>query len=77
MTGTSSFIYSDEFLSYQFGPNHPFKPIRCKIALESLKKLNVFDDNVRIVSPQRASYEDLLLVHTEEYIDFVRRECEE
>ncbi len=77
MTGTSSFIYSDEFLNYQFGPNHPFKPIRCKMTLELLKKLKVFDNKVRIITPQHASYEDLLLVHTEEYIDFVRRECEE
>jgi acetoin utilization protein AcuC len=77
MTGKSSFIYSDEFLNYQFGPNHPFKPIRCKMTLELLKKLNIFDDKARIIIPQRASNEDLRLVHTQEYIDFVRRECEE
>lgn len=76
MTGTSSFIYSDEYLKYQFGPTHPFQPRRCKITLDTLRDLKVFDGEAREVTPSPASQEDLLLVHSKEYIDFVRRESE-
>jgi acetoin utilization protein AcuC len=72
----SSFIYSDDYLKYQFGPAHPFKSIRCKKAMDILKDIGAFDDKIRVVRPRPASYEDLLLVHTQEYIDYVRRKSE-
>jgi acetoin utilization protein AcuC len=76
MTGTSSFIYSDEYLKYQFGPTHPFKPIRCKFALDILKDLGAFNNRAKVITPNPASHEDLLLVHTREYIEYVRRKSE-
>jgi len=76
MTGTSSFIYSDEYLKYQFGQGHPFKPIRCKLALDLLKDLGVFGDKAKTIVPSPCSYDDLLLVHTREYIEYVRKKSE-
>jgi len=76
MTGTSSFIHSDEYLKYQFGPSHPFKSIRCKLALEILKDLGAFDDKARVITPILASYDDLLLVHAKEYVEYVRRKSD-
>jgi acetoin utilization protein AcuC len=72
----SSFIYSDDYLKYQFGPAHPFKSIRCKKAMDILKDMGVFNDDTNIIRPSPASYEDLLLVHTREYVDYVRRKSE-
>ncbi len=77
MTGTSAFIYSEEYLKYQFGPHHPFTPTRYRQVLDHLKRMSVFDHKARLVRPNTATEEQLLLVHTQEYIDFVRKMCEQ
>lgn len=73
MTGTSAFIYSDEYLKYRFGPTHPMQPIRLRYTFEILKRMGAFGEKVRLYKPAPALREDLRLVHTEEYIDFVER----
>ena len=76
MTGTSAFIYSDEYLKYQFGPHHPFTPTRYRQVLDHLERIDVFDHKAKLVSPDLATEEELLLVHTREYINFVKEKCE-
>ncbi len=76
MTGKSAFIYHDEYLKYQFGPDHPFKPVREQYALDILRQLEVFDDKAKIYEPERATEDDLRLVHTENYIKYVKAMCE-
>ncbi len=73
----SAFIYSDTYLKYNLGRTHPLKPDRCKQTLEILKGLNVFDDEyVLLVEPPPATEDELMLVHTEDYINFVKRMSE-
>jgi len=72
MSNLSAFIYSDEYLKYQFGLEHPFNPIREKYTLELLKNLKVFDGKAKIYTPRPASEEELLLVHSKKYIEFVK-----
>jgi len=73
MTGTTAFIYHPDYLKYQFGPTHPFKPIREKYTLDTLRKLKVFDGKAVYYEPQPATDEDLLTVHSEEYVQFVKK----
>ena len=73
MTGTSAFIYSEEYLKYQFGPDHPFTPTRCRQVLDRLQKMNVFNCKAKLVRPNPATEDQLLLVHTREYIDYVKK----
>lgn len=65
------FLYNDKYLKYQFGPSHPFQPIREKMTLDLLRDLGVFDDAAKVISPPSAKIEDLLLGHDRSYIDFV------
>ncbi|MCU4140661.1 MAG: Acetoin utilization deacetylase AcuC or a related deacetylase [Methanophagales archaeon] len=77
MTGKSVFLYSDAYLKYNLGETHPLKPDRCKRTLEILRRLGVFDDeNVMLVEPNPAAEEELKLIHSEEYINFVKRMSE-
>jgi acetoin utilization protein AcuC len=76
MSHATAFIYSDEYLKYDFGPSHPFKPIRERYTYELLRKLGVFNEKAKFYEPKPASIEDLLLVHTKEYIQFVKEKCE-
>jgi acetoin utilization protein AcuC len=71
--GKVAFIYSDEFLNYEFGPSHPFKSLRLKLTLELMRALNVLDSRgVKATEPAAASLEDILLFHTEDYVKTVR-----
>ena len=75
MTGISAYIYHEDYLKYQFGPAHPFKPIREKLTLDALRRLGIFDGKAKHYEPPPASDEELLLVHSSEYIQFVEKMC--
>lgn len=76
MTGVTAFIYHEDYLKYYFGPTHPFKPIREKYTLDLLKELGVFDEKAKYYEPKPASEDDLMLVHTKKYVDFVKKMSE-
>ena len=76
MVGVSAFIYHPDYLKYQFGPDHPFKSIREKYTLDSLRELGVFDEKAKYYEPKPATEEDLLSVHSTEYVQFVKKMCE-
>ena len=78
MPGVTAFIYGDEYLKYDFGPFHPFRPDREKKTLELLRKLGVIDDiRTKVYEPRSATEEELMLVHDPEYIYFVREKSEQ
>lgn len=58
-------IYSPEYLAYDFGPNHPFTPVRLEMLLDLLNALG-FDNAYRV--PKAATREDLLTVHSEAFV---------
>jgi len=73
MSGVSAFIYSDEYLKYQFGPTHPLQQIRLSYTLDLLRKMGAFGEKAKIYEPALASEEDLQLVHSKEYVEFVKK----
>lgn len=66
--------YSDRFLSYNFGPEHPLNPIRLSLSFKLIEEEGLLDRQTALMSPAPASEEELALVHTPEYIDSVRLE---
>jgi acetoin utilization protein AcuC len=77
MTSITAFLYIDTYLTYQFGLGHPFQPIREKYVLDLLQELHIFNRKAKLLEPPPATTEDLLAVHTKEYIDYVKRMCNE
>ncbi len=67
-------IFHEEYLKYDFGPGHPFWPGRALPFLEKLKKYQIPH---QILVPKKALDEDLLLVHTEEYLERIKRLAQE
>lgn len=63
-------VYSDAYLKYDFGPGHPFWPERAKVFLEKLKESRISHE---VLEPQKAKDGDILLVHTKEYLERVKR----
>lgn len=76
MTGITAFVYHQDYQKYYFGPTHPFKPVREKYTLDLLKELRVFNKKAKYYEPEPANEEDLMLVHTKKYVDFVKKMSE-
>jgi acetoin utilization protein AcuC len=66
--------YTDRFLSYNFGPEHPLKPVRLMLTYKLMEESGLFDGKTETVCPSYASEKDLLQVHTQEYLASVRAE---
>jgi len=72
MNAPAAFIYTPEFLHYRFSDSHPFNPLRLQITFELLTEAGLLS-GPDLVEPRTAADEELLLVHSEEYIQAVRR----
>jgi acetoin utilization protein AcuC len=67
--------YTDKFLGYNFGPEHPLNPVRLRLAYTLIEDFGFLDGiDTCLVEPTPASEEDLLLVHTPQYVEAVKAE---
>jgi acetoin utilization protein AcuC len=67
-------IFHEQYLKYDFGPGHPLWPDR---PLPFLEKLKVYKIPHEILVPKRALDEDILLVHTKDYLERVKKLAKE
>lgn len=68
------FLSSPELWAHGHGPDHPLKPERLQRTFELLEGYEAFEaPAVRLVAPRPATDEELILFHTPEYVDVVRR----
>ncbi|RTG95443.1 acetoin utilization protein AcuC, partial [Thermus scotoductus] len=58
-------IYRDEYRLYNFGPSHPFSPVRLEMLTSLLKALGVWREPL---APPEATREDVLSVHSERLV---------
>ncbi|MBI0583694.1 MAG: acetoin utilization protein AcuC [Methanomassiliicoccus sp.] len=76
MTGAAAFLYNDDFMLYQFGPRHPFQPVREKMAMDALLSLGSLDGSSgKVVVPASVDMEQLYSVHPREFVADVERTC--
>lgn len=68
---STALVYDEVFLKHQTGA-HPENGERVRYTYEILSGLPVFEKLARL-QPDRASREDLLLVHAESYLDLLER----
>jgi len=66
-------VYSPEVAEYDHGPQHPLRPIRVVLTRELISAYGLLGDGVEEIPMPMASDEELLLVHTESYVDAVKR----
>ena len=74
MARKTAFIYSDGLSRHTLSDTHPMKPVRLRYTYELLDSYGAFDaPNVSVVTPREALDSEIMLYHTPEYIDAVRR----
>jgi acetoin utilization protein AcuC len=66
-------VWDESLLQYDFGPGHPFDPVRVQLTIELATALGVLAaPSVSVLVPQPATDGELETVHDEEYIAAVR-----
>jgi acetoin utilization protein AcuC len=70
VAGKTALVIGEQLHNYDLGPNHPLRPERIKIALALAKNYNLISSSY-ILTPRLAKSEELLLFHTEEYVNKV------
>ncbi len=69
----TAFLYSDEFAGFDYGSNHPLKPVRLKLTYELIRACHLLaQPDPRLREPPRAAVQDLLTFHQKEYIDLLQ-----
>jgi acetoin utilization protein AcuC len=69
----SGFVYSDDYLLYRFSQSHPLRQVRLQMNKRLLEAYGLFENGQSdLVEPVSATEDDLLLVHTPEYIAALR-----
>jgi acetoin utilization protein AcuC len=66
-------VWDDGLTRYDFGPGHPFNPVRIRLTIELARSLGVLEaPGVSVVSPSPATDGELETVHDVEYVEAVR-----
>ena len=74
MVQSVGLIYTDKYQSYDFGPDHPLRPLRLKLTYSLMKSLGFFDHpSLKIIEPRMASEEEIERVHTQDYVNAVKK----
>jgi acetoin utilization protein AcuC len=70
----SALVWDPAVTGYRFRPDHPFNPKRLDLSISLIEALGLLDGTTcRMVAPRMATDEELLAVHSREYVDAVKR----
>ncbi len=72
MSGQAAIVHDLALENYGFGGDHPFNPLRVRLALELCESLGLLED-YPFVSPGPATEEDLRTVHSLTYVRMVQK----
>jgi len=71
---TVGLVWDRRILDYDFGPQHPLKPVRVEMTIELARTYGLLDHpRLRRSEARDASREELEYVHSPAYVDAVRR----
>lgn len=74
MSSSVVMVYSPDFLAYDHGPQHPLRPVRIMLTRELIAAYGMVDgETVREVPVRVATDDELRLVHTDRYLEAVKR----
>ena len=74
MPGKTGLIWDEKFLDYNFGPQHPLRPVRVKLTYELIQSKGILQQgSVKVVKPRLASRAEILLFHEDDYVRLVEQ----
>lgn len=73
MSRKAAFIFDDALWQHELREDHPMKPIRLRHTYELLDSYRAFEKlTSQLVQPRLATEEEVLLFHTEDYLEAVK-----
>lgn len=69
----TALVWNDALAEYRFTPKHPLNPRRLELTLELMRRLHLFDDSHALVPARRATDDEILAVHSPEFVNAVKR----
>jgi len=73
MTGSAAVVWDDALTRYDFGPGHPFDPVRIRLTMALAGELGVLSPPaVSVISPDPATDSEIETVHDPQYVAVVR-----
>jgi len=67
-------IYTEDYQKYNFGTDHPFRPLRLKLTYSLMEKLKLLEnERLELLKPREATREELERVHSSKYVDIVKK----
>ncbi|TKJ20153.1 MAG: acetoin utilization protein AcuC [Promethearchaeota archaeon Loki_b32] len=67
-------IYTDEYQRYNFGRDHPLRPLRLKLTYSLMEKLKLLEhQRLTIIQPRIATQQEIESTHSPEYIKVVKK----
>jgi len=70
----TAFIYTDTYLDYDYGLNHPLKIVRLKMAYELIHAEGLLSlPSVQTMITRKAEEDDLAIFHSREYLSILRQ----
>jgi acetoin utilization protein AcuC len=73
VTGSTAVVWDEALTRYDFGPGHPFDPVRIRLTMELARELRVLlPPAVMIVEPAPATDGEIETVHDPQYVAMVR-----
>ena len=74
MVNKTALIYTNKYQSYNFGPQHPLRPLRIKLTYSLMEKLNLFNnERLEVFEPSPATQKDIERAHDPEYVEIVKK----
>src|SRR5712692_171594 len=74
LTGKTGLIWDERFLDYNFGHQHPLRPIRVKLTYDLIRSKGILEQgSVEVIKPRLSSREEILLFHEEDYVGLVEQ----
>jgi acetoin utilization protein AcuC len=74
VTGSMAVVWDEALTRYDFGPGHPFDPVRIRLTMELARELGVFKSpSVTMVEPPPATDLEIETVHDPQYVAVVRQ----
>jgi acetoin utilization protein AcuC len=73
MTGSAAVVWDEALTRYDFGPGHPFDPVRIRLTMALAGELGVLSSPaVSVISPSPATDSEIETVHDPQYVAVVR-----
>jgi acetoin utilization protein AcuC len=72
MVNKVGLIYTEKYQDYNFGEDHPLRPLRLKLTYSLMEKIGLLNHELlEIRTPQPATREEILRVHSTEYVNAI------